>query len=503
MNPTLAIALSSAVGYILIFGFMGYLVFRIQRVQKESEAAIREDAKREALVDAKAEAMRIKEESEAQVREDRKELQRLAEKLEAKELQIDHQRELLNERENLLANEIRESNELRRELDVKYNSIQLELAKIATLDRDQARNLYLSRIESEFRDIGRRKAEEIQREAVEQASEKGKKAVLDAMQRSLTEYVTEATVALIELPSEDMKGRLIGREGRNIRSFEQVAGVDLIIDETPESVMISCFDPVRRETARLALMNLMTDGRIHPVRIEELYEKAKEEVQRMIQEAGHRAAAEAKVVGLTPMALDTLGRLRFRASYGQNVLDHSVEVSRMCRILANELGFNADIASRAGLLHDIGKALGPEWEGPHAISGMDFLKVQGEKDSILLAVGAHHYDIDPSTPEAQIVIIADTLSASRPGARRESLDNYVKRLASLEQIALSFPGVDRTYAVQSGREVRLIVKPEVIDDLGAAKLANEVARRIENEMVYPGQIKITVIRETRSQDIAK
>jgi ribonucrease Y len=319
----------------------------------------------------------------------------------------------------------------------------------------------------------------------------------------VVDYVTEATLAVVELPSEDMKGRIIGREGRNIRAFEQVTGVDLIIDETPEAVVISCFDPVRRETARLALMNLMVDGRIHPGRIEELFEKAKEEVDRMIRDAGERAAERAHVPGLHPRMVETMGKLRFRTSYAQNVLDHSVEVATLCANFASELGLNVEVAKRAGLLHDIGKALGPEWEGPHALTGMEYLRSLGEKEHVLNAVGAHHNEIEPTSPEAMIVIIADTISAARPGARRENLENYLKRLTALETLANSFPGVERSYAVQAGREIRMIVKPEEIDDLAAARLANEVAKRIESEMEYPGQIKVTVIRETRATGTAK
>ncbi|ODU52782.1 ribonuclease Y, partial [bacterium SCN 57-13] len=344
---------------------------------------------------------------------------------------------------------------------------------------------------------------EIETAAVADAEMKAKQTLLDVMQRSVVDYITEATLAVVELPSEDMKGRIIGREGRNIRAFEQVTGVDLIIDETPEAVVISCFDPVRRETARLALMNLMVDGRIHPGRIEELYEKAQLEVDRMVKDAGERAAERANVPGLPAKVIDMMGRLRFRTSYAQNVLDHSVEVSRLAASLAAELGLNVEVAKRAGLLHDIGKALGPEWEGPHALTGMEFLRGLGEKEHVLNAVGAHHYEIEPGSPEAMLVIIADTISAARPGARRENLENYLKRLTALEQLANSFSGVDRSYAVQAGREVRLVVKPDILDDLAASRLAHDVARKIESEMEYPGQIKITVIRETRATDTAK
>jgi ribonuclease Y len=323
------------------------------------------------------------------------------------------------------------------------------------------------------------------------------------VQRTAVEYITEATTAVVELPGEDMKGRIIGREGRNIRSFEQVTGVDLIIDETPEAVVISSFDPIRRETARLALMNLMLDGRIHPGRIEELYESAKVEVAKTIRESGERAAERANVTGLSPQVIEAMGRLRFRTSFAQNVLDHSVEVAHIAAGLAAELGFNVEVAKRAGFLHDIGKGLAEDWEGPHALSGMKYLTEFGEKEPVLLAVGAHHHEIEPTSAEAIIVIIADTVSAARPGARREALDNYIKRLTALETLANSFAGVDRSFAVQAGREIRVIVRPNEIDDLAAVRLAKELARRIEGELEFPGQIKVTVIRETRVTDIAK
>ncbi|RYG22860.1 ribonuclease Y, partial [bacterium] len=406
-------------------------------------------------------------------------------------------------REGELARETRALAEKEDLLERKLRAAEEELMRIGNLDKAKARDLYLKRIESEFREAAAQKARDVEGQIAAEAERKAKKAVLDVIQRHVVDYVTEATLAVVELPSEDMKGRIIGREGRNIRAFEQTTGVDLIVDETPEAVVISCFDPVRRETARLTLMNLMLDGRIHPSRIEELHEKAQEEVARMVKEAGERAAERADVGPLPPKVIDTMGRLRFRTSYAQNVLDHSVEVARLAAALAHELDLNAEVAKRAGFLHDIGKALGPEWEGPHAITGMEFLRTMGEKEPVLHAVGAHHHDIEPSTPEAVLVILADTISASRPGARRESLENHIKRLTALETLANSFPGVDRSYAVQAGREVRLIVRPEKVDDLGARRLALQVAKRIEGELEYPGQIKVTVIRETRASEIAK
>jgi len=380
---------------------------------------------------------------------------------------------------------------------------QRRLEEIAGLTQEEARAQLFAQIETETRKEFAKRNKQLKEQADSDADRYAKQTILNTIQRVAAEYTIQATTSVVQLPSEDMKGKLIGREGRNIRTFEQVAGVDLIIDENPQTVVISSFDPVRRETARLTLMNLMLDGRIHPARIEELHEKAKQEIDTVIRESGEEAADRAKVAGIPAGVLQTLGRLRFRASYAQNVLDHSVEVADLSALFAAELGFNVDVARRAGLLHDIGKALGPEWEGPHAFAGMNFLKEQGETDAVTLAVGAHHSEIEPSTPEAQIVIVADAISASRPGARRESLDQYVKRVARLEEIANSFPGVERSYALQAGREIRLFVKPDQTTDEDAERIAAEVAKKIESDLQFPGQIKVTVIRETRVHRIAK
>jgi ribonucrease Y len=469
-----------------------------RRIQHEAEL------RREAiLLEAKEEALSLRERAEEEAKEKLAALARTEDRLCAKEEALEERRRLLEERDSALMRESRALGEKEDGIDRRLRVVDEELQRVSNLTKTQARDAYLKRIEIEFKDIGQRRAKEIEVAASADADRRAKKIILDVMQRSVVDYVTEATLAVVELPSEDMKGRIIGREGRNIRSFEQVTGVDLIIDETPEAVVISCFDPVRRETARLALMNLMVDGRIHPGRIEELYEKAQAEVARTILDAGERAAERANIPGLTPKVIETMGRLRFRTSFAQNVLDHSVEVSRLAGSLAAELGLNVEIAKRAGLLHDIGKALGPEYEGPHALTGMEFLRGQEERDAVLHAVGAHHNEIEPTTPEAILVILADTISAARPGARRENLENYIKRLSALEGLANSFPGVERSYAVQAGREIRLIVKPHEVDDMGATRLANEVAQRIEKDLEYPGQIKVTVIREMRVQQVAK
>lgn len=504
-----AIGFSMATMLIVMLAWLRPLYEQAQRAQRASEDAEKrmhheaELRANEVLIQAKEEALRVRERAEAEARDKLASIQRTEDRLGSKDEALETRRLQLEDREQSLKAEAKRLGELEESIGTRFKSIDVELQRVADLNKDQARTLYLSQIESEFEEIGLRRAREIEAQAVMDAERRAKKIVLDVIQRSVVDYVTEATLAVVELPSEDMKGRIIGREGRNIRAFEQVTGVDLIIDETPEAVVISCFDPVRRETARLALMNLMVDGRIHPGRIEELYEKAQAEVSRMILEAGERAAERANVTGLQPKVIETMGRLRFRTSYAQNVLDHSVEVARLAENLAAEMGLNTEVAKRAGLLHDIGKALGPEWEGPHALTGMEYLRTVGERDSVLHAVGAHHFEIEPTSAEAVLVIIADSISAARPGARRENLENYLKRLSSLETLANSFDGVERSYAVQAGREIRLIVKPAEIDDLGAARLANDVAKKIEKDLEYPGQIKVTVIRETRVQQVAK
>jgi ribonuclease Y len=428
VNPSLAALLgvtgALVVCLILYFGWLGPLARSARRRLEDAEALERRieresELKREAvLLEAKEEALRLRERAEEEAKEKLLSLKGTEDRLCVKEESLEERRRQLEERESALMRETRLLGEREDSIERRLREIDEELQRVAHLNKTQARDLYLKRIESEFKEIGARRAKEVEATIVAEADRRAKKVVLDVMQRSVVDYVTEATLAVVELPSEDMKGRIIGREGRNIRSFEQVTGVDLIIDETPEAVVISCFDPVRRETARLALMNLMVDGRIHPGRIEELYEKAQLEVARTVREAGERAAERADVAGLTPATIEMMGKLRFRTSYAQNVLDHSVEVSRLAGNLAAELGLNAEVAKRAGLLHDIGKALGPEFEGPHALTGMEFLRQQGEKEPVLLAVGAHHHEIEPTSPEAVLVIVADTISAARPGARR-------------------------------------------------------------------------------------
>ncbi len=492
MNPVMEGLVAGVVsGSAIVYGI--YTV--LSKSARQQIATIKSETEQE--------ISRIRAEAQAFSQERAVSLQKAEDRLDAREASLDERWKQIDAREEAFVLESKTLIDREENIERQRRQVEEELARVANLTKTQARDLYLKRIEGEFRDMALRRAKEVEEQTASELNRQAKKVLLDVMQRTVVDYLTEATLAVIELPTEDMKGRLIGREGRNIRAFEQVTGVDLIIDETPEAVVISCFDPVRRETARLTLINLMMDGRIHPGRIEELFEKATAEVNRIVVEAGERAAERANVTGLPAKLIETMGKLRFRTSYAQNVLDHSVEVARLSESLAFELGLNAEIAKRAGFLHDIGKALGPEYEGPHALTGMEFLRVAGERESVLHAVGAHHHDIEPSSPEAILVILADTISAARPGARRESLDNYIKRLSALETIANGFPGVDRSFAVQAGREIRLIVKPELIDDLAAKRLAHDVARRIEKELDFPGQIRVTVIRETRMTEIAK
>lgn len=382
------------------------------------------------------------------------------------------------------------------EAETKLSEAKAELLRVSQLSSEEAKAEVMKLAKSELaKDIA-----DWERDATAEAGARVRALVVSTMERSHLQYVSEATTAVVSLPSEELKGRIIGREGRNIRMFEQVCGVDLLIDDSPEVVTISCFDPVRRETARLTLLNLILDGRIHPARIEELHAEAKLELERVMAEAGDEACRRAGVLGLSATVVHELGRLKFRTSYAQNVLDHSVEVAFFAATLASELGCNANIARTAGLLHDIGKAL-PE-DGPHALTGMEFLRKAGIAEPILHAVGAHHHDIEPATPEAQILIVADSISASRPGARRESLDNYVKRMEALEATAMTFSGVDRCFALQAGREIRVLVNPKALDDSAARHLARDLAAKIKGELHYPGQIKVTVIRELRVTETA-
>ncbi len=491
--------------WLVTFGLMGVSAagaYLLGRPRKSHVDAVLAAARKEAALEAREETLKVRERLDEEAQAQRRALEALQSRLSDRESQLEERRAKLNDREEGLIEMERSLNAKEAALSSRQAAVEEELQRVAGLDRKAAKETYLRRIESEFRDIATQRAKSLEQSIVGDVERRARDLGLEVMQRNAVAYVTEATATVVQLPNEDMKGRLIGREGRNIRTFEQVTGVDLIIDDTPEAVVLSCFDPVRREVARLALLNLMLDGRIHPGRIQELHERAQEEIERTMHESGERAAERAQVNGLAPGVVDALGRLRFRTSYGQNVLDHSVEVSRMAALMAAELGCNVEVAKRAGLLHDVGKGLDDTYGGPHAAAGAEFLRQCGERESVVHAIAAHHSEVVPATPEAALIIVADALSAARPGARRENLESHVQRLKALEEIANAFPGVERSYAIQAGREVRVLVRPQQVDDLGARKLAAEVARRIESELEYPGQIRVTVVREMRVSEVA-
>ncbi len=471
---------------------------REEELQKEIEAK-----RKEVLLEAKEEAFKYRTEVERENKEARAEIQRLERKLTQKEETLDRRLDNLDRKEREVAQKEAEAQARIEEVGELIKKQRSELERVSRMSSEEAKDLLMRQVDREMeREVARviRQAEET---AKEQADRKARDIITLAIQRCAVDQATETTVSVVPLPGDDMKGRIIGREGRNIRAFETLTGVDLIIDDTPEAVVISGFDPVRREVARLALSNLILDGRIHPGRIEEMVNKAQVEAESKMKEAAERAVFETGVTGLDPELIKLLGRLRYRTSYGQNVLQHSVEVAHLAGAIAAELDVNVPLAKRAGLLHDIGKAVDFEVEGPHAIIGMDLLKRYREPLEVCHAAGAHHNDIEPHSVEAVLVLASDAISAARPGARRETLETYVKRLQKLETIADSFAGVEKTYAVQAGREIRVMVKPTEIDDDGAVKLAHDTAKRIEEEMEYPGQIKVTVIRETRAIEYAK
>ncbi len=470
----------------------------LEEAVKDSEAK-----KREALIEAKEETHRLRADLERELKERRSEVQRLEKRLQQKEESIDRKLESLERREEqlkLLESGLEKDRQKIEELRQKQIT---ELERISSLTKEEAKELILKQVREEAQREAALLSREIENEAREDAEKKAKELIGIAIQRCAADHVAEITVSVVQLPNEDMKGRIIGREGRNIRTFEALTGVDLIIDDTPEAVVISAFDPVRREKARLALERLVADGRIHPARIEEIYEKTDREVETIIREAGEQACVEAGVHGLHPELVRLLGRTRFRTSYGQNVLKHSVEVANLARLMATMLECDINVARRAGLLHDIGKAVDHDIEGTHVTIGIDLLRRYGESEAVIHAMSTHHGEFEAHSVEAVLVSAADALSAARPGARRETLEAYIKRLQKLEEIASSFPGVEKSFAIQAGREIRIIVKPEQVDDIESYRMAKEISKRIENEMQYPGQIKVTVVRETRAVEYAR
>ncbi len=475
---------------------------RAAKEEAESTIAAAEEQKRQMLLEAREEALTIRSGADVELKERRKELQRQEKRHSQREENLERKSQALERQEKALATTQQGLDATREELNTLKAQQLKQLEDTARLTFQEAKELLLKKAEDEAKhDLGRRYWE-IEREFKEEADQKARRVLTLAIQRLATDVVTERTTSVVALPNDEMKGRLIGREGRNIKVLESLTGVDVIIDDTPEVVTISCFDPVRREIARLALQNLVQDGRIQPARIEDMVTRAQKEIEGTIQREGERATFEAGVSGLDPELVKLLGRLKYRYSYGENVLQHAVEVSLLAGMLAAEAGANTEVAKAGGLLHDIGKALTHEVEGPHAEIGADIAKKYGIHPEVHRAIMEHH-DEERGSVEAFLVATADAISAARPGARKETLEHYVKRLEALEEAASSFPGIEKAFAIQAGREVRVMVKPDSVDDITASSLARDIAKKIEDELVFPGQIKVTVIRETRSVEYAR
>jgi ribonuclease Y len=517
LNSTIVVALILAIplGAIVAL-FAGYYIgstrnkvrfeesLRVQKEASEQRLLEVQEQQHKALREARDETARFRATIERENAERRLELQRQEQRLQQKEENFDHKINALEQREHKLTIKERDLEQARDELEQLKQQQISELERISQLTEEQAKNLLLEHIESQVRDDAAKRMRMIEEQTRETAEAYAREIITLAIQRCASDQVAEAVVSVVHLPNDEMKGRIIGREGRNIRALEAATGIDLIIDDTPEAVILSGFDPVRREVARIALTKLILDGRIHPTRIEDVVAKARQEVDAIVRQAGENAAMEANVHGLQPELLKILGRLHFRTSYGQNVLAHSVEVSILAATMAYELGADVNICKTAGLLHDLGKAIDQEVEGPHAIISGEIARRFGKSPKIIHAMVAHHAsETEPQTLEAAIVQAADAISAARPGARRETIDLYLKRLEALESIANSFTGVERSFAIQAGREVRIIVKPEEVDEYAASRLASDIAHKIEENLDYPGQIKVCVVRETRSVDYAR
>ncbi|MCX8027274.1 MAG: ribonuclease Y [Thermodesulfovibrionales bacterium] len=511
-----SLLLGGVASYIFVLLYKRSLKDKIDAIEEEKKAILEEarreseNIKKEAVISAKDTAYQLKTEAEKEIRERTKELNQIDKRLRQKEEQIDRRLDHIEKRENEINRREKELANKESQLVLKENKINqiiLEqtkiLEKISGITTEEAKNEILKRIEQEARFDAARLIKKIEDETREDAEKKAKEIISFAIQRYANEYVADATISGVSLPNDEMKGRIIGREGRNIRAFEAATGVDLVVDDTPELVTLSAHDPVRREVARIALERLIADGRIHPARIEEVVEKARKEVEATIREEGEKAIFELDISGIHPELVKTVGRLKYRFSYGQNVLEHSKEVAHFAGMMAGELGVDIKLAKRAGLLHDIGKAVDHEHEGSHQEIGANLAKKYHEKDKVINAILSHHGDVEFSCVESALVAAADALSAGRPGVRRESIANYLKRLEKLEELAMSFDGVEKCYAIQAGRELRLIVKPEETADELCALISKELAKKIEQEMTYPGQIKVTVIRESRFVEYAR